>query len=282
LKIAQSLVEGTDRLRLKFFMSDIEVLESREKMYEIRDSLNKGDTRIAELELESTKAENARRRARLERRLKIKQLETKLALDHEKIARTSRIVSHSRGRVAQVLSARDEMVKEGAPIVLLHAPKVEHGTDDPGRSYDTIVFVPAGEGKKIEVDDAVEVSPATVKREEHGFIRGKVVAISELPATRLAMDSALQHPELADAFIKRYAPGVLLRVQVKLDERRVRDPARAGRPDSATTNPFDWSSSSGPRQPLKTGTMCQAAIVVEKRRLISLILPWSKRMVGAD
>ncbi len=62
------------------------------------------------------------------------------------------------------------------------------------------------------------MSPATVKREEHGFIKGKVVAISELPATKLAMEAALEHPELVDAFLKRYAPGVLLRVHVKLDE----------------------------------------------------------------
>jgi len=28
--------------------------------------------------------------------------------------------------------------------------------------------------------------------------------------------------------------------------------------------------------------MCQAAIVVDKRRLISLILPWTKKLVDAD
>ena len=52
--------------------------------------------------------------------------------------------------------------------------------------YDAIVFVPAGEGKKIDGNDQVEVSPTTVKREEHGFIRGRVVAVSELPATKLS------------------------------------------------------------------------------------------------
>ena len=64
LKIAQHLVEGTDRLRWKFMLGDLELLESREKMYEIRDSLNKGNTRLAELELEGTKADNARRPGR--------------------------------------------------------------------------------------------------------------------------------------------------------------------------------------------------------------------------
>ena len=94
------------------------------------------------------------------------------------------------------------------------------------------------------------------------------------------MESSLQHPELVDAFVKRYAPGVLLRVHVKLDEAKTSGPAQAGRAGSAGTNHFDWSSPSGRRQPLKTGTMCQAAIVVEKRRLISLVLPWAKHLVG--
>src|SRR5271166_4527547 len=111
----------------------------------------------------------------------------------------------------------------------------------------------------------VEVMPATIKREEHGFIHGKVVAVSELPATRLAMEAALQHPDLVETFLKRYAPGVLLRVHVKLEERQGAD---GNEIDQVDLNRFLWSSSSGAKQKLKTGTLCEAAIVVEKQRLI--------------
>ena len=75
--------------------------------------------------------------------------------------------------MTQVLGARDELVREGGPIVLLHSPKAELGTDDEELEYDAVVFVPAGDGKKIDENDVVEVSPTTVKREEHGFIRGR-------------------------------------------------------------------------------------------------------------
>ena len=273
LKIAQQVVHAADRLGSRKLLPDLDLLEARTKFYEIQDDLNKGRSRLAELELDRISAENGRRRAQLERRLKIRQLETKLALDRAKMERTSRVVSPVGGRVAQVLTARDELVREGAPVVLLHAPKSDRGIDDSGRPYDTIVFVAAGEGKKIEPGHPVQVVPATVKREEHGFISGEVVAISELPATKLALEAALEHPELVEAFLKRYAPGVLLRVQVKLDT----DPS-----PGIHQNPFHWSSSSGPAQPLKTGTMCQAAIVVQRRPLISLILPWTKTLLGVD
>jgi HlyD family secretion protein len=281
LKIAQRAFDGADRLREQKHLGDLELLETREKFYDIRNELNNGQSRLAELDLDRITAENLRGRARLERRLRIKQMETRLALDREKRTRTSQIVSPAGGRVAQVLSAGGELVREGSPVVLLHAPKAERGADDSGSSYESIVFVSAGEGKKIEVNDPVEIVPSTVKREEHGFIFGRVVAVAELPATKLAMEAALEHPELVDAFLKRYAPGVLLRVHVAL-EQSGRASSGVVRPPSDRHNPFRWSSSSGPEQPLRTGTMCQAAIVVEKRRLIMLILPWTRKLVGAD
>ena len=282
LKIALSIAVGDDRLRARKYLSDAELLESREKLYEIRDDLNKGTARLAELDLEGIKGESARRRAQLERGLKIQQLKTRLDLDRAKLTRTSRIVSQSHGRVVQVQCTSGGLIHEGSPVVLLHGPKSESGPDDEGGSYESIIFVPAGEGKKINVGNPVEVSPATVKREEHGFIRGRVTAVWEMPATKLAIEAALEHPELAEAFLKRYAPAVLLRVHVRLLERGDSTAPRRSGSHSNLGNRYLWSSNSGNSQPLKTGTICQAAIVVEERRLIKLILPWTKNVVGSD
>src|SRR5262249_4320081 len=160
--------------------------------------LNKGESRLAELDLETTTTDYTRKRAQLERRLKISQLRNKLSLDRDKLNRTSRIVSKVHGQVADVLCARGELVHEGAPVVMLHSPRVDRGIHEAGPSYESILFVPAGEGKKIGVGYDVELSPATVKREEHGFIKGRVAAISELPATKLAMETTFEHPLLVD------------------------------------------------------------------------------------
>jgi HlyD family secretion protein len=282
LRIAERVDSSADRLRAQQYLGDMELLESREKLYVIKDDLNKGQSKLAELDLEATTTDYARTRAKLERRFKFRQLVTKLALDREKLSRTSQIISKVYGHVAEVLIDRGELAHEGAPVVLLHAPREDSGIDDAGSPYESILFVPAGEGKKIGIGDAVEVSPATVKREEHGYIKGNVVAISELPATKLAMEATLEHPQLVDAFLRRYAPGVLLRVDVKLKEKGTPSGPASSRPQRARGNRFEWSSSSGRAQPLKTGTMCQAAIVVERRKLISLILPWTKRVVGAE
>ena len=220
LGVAEKIVDGALRLRSISQLSNIDYLKDLQQKYTIQNDLNNGYSRLAELQLTRLTSENLRKRARLQRRLEISKQETRLSLDREKLVRTSRIEAHVQGRVTQILTAADEFVREGAPIVLLSSPKTDPGHRRcSSKPYESIVFVPAGEGKKIDEGDFVEVSPATIKREEHGYIHGSVVAVSELPATRLAMDAALQHPDLVEAFTKKYAPGVLLRVHVQLKPR---------------------------------------------------------------
>jgi HlyD family secretion protein len=284
LSVAEKIVDGALRLRSVRNLTNIDYLKDLQQKFTIQNDLNNGHSRLAELQLTRLTSENLRKRAQLQRRLEISKQETRLSLDREKLVRTSRIEAHVQGKVTQVLTAADEFVREGAPIVLLSSPKTDPGTDDDaGKPYESIVFVPAGEGKKIDEGDFVEVSPATIKREEHGYIHGCVVAVSELPATRLAMDAALQHPDLVEAFTKKYAPGVLLRIHVMLKPRSPKDPQLTvqGAP-APRGNRFHWSSRSGFDQPLKTGTMCEAAIVVEQQPLISLVIPWTKRLLGYD
>ena len=76
----------------------------------IKDDLNKGKSRLAELDLDLIKGENARRHAQLERRVKIQQLKTRLELDRAKLIRTSQVVSQVNGKVVQVLVASGELV----------------------------------------------------------------------------------------------------------------------------------------------------------------------------
>ena len=63
LRIADHMVLGTDRLRMRYSLSDQELLEAREKKFGIENDVNKGATRLAELDLEGTKAESTRGRA---------------------------------------------------------------------------------------------------------------------------------------------------------------------------------------------------------------------------
>jgi len=277
LKVAERIKEGARRLLSRNLLNNLDLLESMEKLYEIRTNVDTSDSKLAELDLTWLSAENARNKAALQRRLEINRVETKLGVERAKLDRTSSIVSPVDGKVTQILTAANELVREGSPVVLLSSQRIDSAADEVQGPSECVVFVPAGEGKKINVGDDVEVVPATVKREQHGFIHGRVAAVSEMPATRLALETALPHPDLVESFLKKYAPGVLLRVHVDLREP---PPAPSGAPPRS--NRFLWSSRSGAAQTLKTATMCQAAVVVERQRMIQLIVPWTKNLLGLD
>jgi serine/threonine protein kinase/multidrug efflux pump subunit AcrA (membrane-fusion protein) len=233
--------------------------------------------KLSELEQNQVSVENSRQRAQLERRGRLKNLETKLSFDREKLARSTTVISNVHGRVGELLAAQGALVHEGTPLVLLHSPRGQPGTiDSNGRPFDSIIFAAPGEGRMM-LGDAVEVVPATVKREQDGYIRGRVVAIGELRATKSNLEEVVGHSELADAILKRHAPEKLLRIFVKLEEVNLSGSEQAR---SARGNRFVWSSTHGFTKRLKTGTPCQATIVVERRRLITLIAPWTRQIVG--
>ena len=138
------------------------------------------------------------------------------------------------------------------------------------------VFVPAGQGKKIKVDDDVEVSPDTVRRQEHGFVRGTVLSISEIPATEMAMMAELKHKTLVASFLEQYAGQVLLCIRVKLLD--VRGSGETFADGTNRRNWLKWSSKSGASQRVTTGTLCSASVVVAHRPLIALAFPWVKQL----
>jgi HlyD family secretion protein len=141
---------------------------------------------------------------------------------------------------------------------------------------EAIVFVPAGPGKKVRVDHGVEISPATTRREEHGFIRGVVSSVSEIPANEAAMLAELKHKTLVTSFLNQSAGRSLLLIRVRLPE------AAATLRDGVRANKLTWSSSAGALQPVLSGTLCSASIVAERRRLVSLVIPWAKHAAGLD
>jgi hypothetical protein len=180
------------------------------------------------------------------------------------------------GVVDHVFVALHEQVLEGDPVVFLHTPRVQRGTKGPEPPYDAIVFVPADERAMLQVGQPVQVFPVTIRRESDAFIHGRVVSIDELPATKLTLEESLGRPDIADTLFNRYVEKGLLGVKVKLSE-AVTSMNRNGVPPA-----FRWSRPIDAGQSPKTGTMCQAEIVTERRRLIRLIAPWGWNLLGVN
>jgi HlyD family secretion protein len=128
------------------------------------------------------------------------------------------------------------------------------------RSGETIalIYVPAGEGRRIQRGMRAELVPDTVEREVYGAIVGRVLSVSPLPATREGMRRILRNDQLVDQLL---LGGAVTEVQVALQR------------DASTPSGFRWSSSRGPERGVGIGTLTGARIVIDRRRVLDWLLP---------
>lgn len=169
-----------------------------------------------------------------------------------------RVISPEAGRVLEIRAAEGDVIAAGSPILSLGPANQTSG------ELEAIVYVPAGEGKKIRPNMAIEVTPSIVSRAEAGFIPGRVVSVSEFPVTRDGMRQTLGSDALAQEL---GAGGAMIEIRALLES----DPnSRSG---------YRWSSKE-PAVSIENGTLSAAEIVIEQRRPISLVLPWLKQTVS--
>ncbi|MGO9467810.1 MAG: NHLP bacteriocin system secretion protein [Isosphaeraceae bacterium] len=272
LAVHRRIVAADQSLKARQMVTESEALKSRSSADEVECGVAADETKLHQIDYDRVRDDTARRRASLKRKLAVSEAQTRLALLEARLERDTRIVSPYAGTVVDVLITPQAPVQVGTPAVLLRPTGTEYG------ALEAIIFVPAGLGKKVRVGDFVEVSPDTVQRQVHGFIRGEIHAVSEMPCTEGAMLAELKHPALVASFIDRYRGQVLLIIHGALREAH----ASAAYSSRAPLNKLDWSSSSGAYQPVSSGTLCSASIVVDRRPLISMAMPWFKGLIGLD
>jgi HlyD family secretion protein len=207
----------------------------------------------AAAELERVEAEEAAARGSLLRTTfdldqQLLALEHRLGLLRERYEQSASIRSLFDGHLVEMLVDRGELVAAGRPLFLVEQD------DSP---LEAVVFVPM-EGKRIRPGMRVEVSPEGVRREEHGFIVGTVLAVSDVPVNPAAMNRFLRNEELVRQF---NASGATYRVSVRLD-------ASEGTPSG-----FRWSTRQGPELSFGSGTLLTGRVVVQQVAPLTLVIP---------
>lgn len=182
-----------------------------------------------------------------DKRLEVKELEAKLA--NESVVR-----SPFTGRVVAVRAGVGQPVRPGDALLSLES------TGDPMR---VIGFVPLAAGKKVSAGLEVRIAPSFVRVEDYGFMVGKVVSVSALPATPEEIQRIVANDSLARQYIDLNPFQVVI------------EPTAAETPSG-----FKWTSSSGPPVEVGSGTDCTVQVVVETRKPISYVIPTVKQTLG--
>jgi HlyD family secretion protein len=174
------------------------------------------------------------------------------------------------GRVVEVRSENGALVGQGQPVAIIErtvaAANSPNNAAQPAAPLmlSVLAYIPAGQGKRVFPGMEARVVLASVKREEYGYLEGKVLGVSPYPVTPASMEVTLHNESLVRAM---EAGGVAVEVQIALEA-------------AETVSGYKWSTQSGPPNDLATGTPATVEIVVQRQRPMELVLPFLRKILG--
>ena len=194
------------------------------------------------------------------RKKEIQEVEREISRLQEQIINNSQIISQHSGKILEVTVSLGQVVQPGTRIANIDI-------DNPQDKLVGITFFPVEDGKKIQSDMTVQITPQTIKRERFGGIVSKVTKISSFPITKEAAVNVVGNPEVVEGLVSEKQPG-LIQVFAELQ------------PDPDTFSGYQWSSSSGPRLKISSGTTTIARVKVEERAPITYVIPLLRSVSG--
>ena len=172
-------------------------------------------------------------------------------------ALASTIVSPRNGTVIELLVSEGDFVTASHPVL-----SVEDGD---GALEALIYLPPQSEAKLVKPGMAVQLSPATARKERYGYLVGQVTAVSKFPSSEQGMLATFNNPALVRELARR-GPPVAVTVALK--------------PSRDTRSGYQWSSSAANQLELNSGTIASASITIEEQRPISLLIPMFRQIAG--
>ncbi|HBC91995.1 MAG TPA: NHLP bacteriocin system secretion protein [Pelotomaculum sp.] len=191
---------------------------------------------------------------------KIAEAEDRIKKLQDALVFSSEIVSQVDGRVVEVKVNKGDIVSPGARLFSLER---EGSTI----KLEAVLYVPAEEGKKVLPGMEAFISPSTVKKEEYGYIVGRVTSVSEYPATSQNMMHSLGNEGLVSELVGQSAS---LEVHIDLTV------------DDSTVSGFKWTSPQGPSAKINSGTLCGGSVTVSEERPVSMVIPTLKKALSID
>lgn len=169
----------------------------------------------------------------------------------EELDYKSQIVSQIDGRILEMNFSKGSIIQPGQSLVTLE----QYGG---AIRLQAVIYVPAEQGGNILPGMEVQISPTTVNKEEYGYMLGRVISVSEYPATTESMMQTLGNEKLVSLLAGQGAP-LMVRIDLISDKK--------------TESGYRWSSSDGPPMAIHSGTIIQSAVITSRQRPISKVIP---------
>jgi HlyD family secretion protein len=258
-KATKEQLDNSQQLLDKGLLTKSSVLQVQDSYHRTQEQAQsvRGELRQIEVTELALKADRDRSESGI--RLRVNESRRQLQLYEKQLDRASVVVTPFAGRVLEMKQDPGSLVGAGTPIMSVQA------SDQTSEGLQAVVYVAPTKGKSVRPGMVAQVSPTTSKREEYGYVIGKVGLVSEFPSTREGMLRVLPNPDLVASLSGQGAP---FAVYVDLV------------PDGATTSGYRWSSTKGRTQKVGSGTLCQVTIVIRERRPIEMVIPLFREYTG--
>ncbi len=257
-------LSGYEDLARKGFASQQKLFETQAKLNETRAGLMRNQNALNSLKFEDNNRRIEREREVLDLEVKIEQANRAVDAIQQRRQRMTFVESPYDGVVVEQKLNLGEIVDAGKPILSV-LPGASEGEGARAAPLTAKLYVPSAEGKKVQPGMQVYIVPSTVKREEFGFIYGRIRSVASVPSTPEGMMRSLRNRQLVDQMSSGGAP---FEVEASLEI------------DAATPSGFRWSSSQGPDQIISAGSLATAQVIVREQRMISLVMPALRRLLG--
>jgi HlyD family secretion protein len=163
------------------------------------------------------------------------------------------------GRIEEIRVGLGDVVSPGTVIATI-------GRVAP-QSFEVIALFDSDMSKRIAPGMDVHVNPASVRKEEHGSMRARVLWITELGVSKAELNAVLRNPQLTNDLMGDASP-LLAKIEVVLDK--------------DTPSGFAWWGGRGPPYQVTRGSRVTVEVIVERRTPIALIIPAFRNLLGLE
>lgn len=257
LRSLRIILEGQEELLSDGLITRQRYEQSRQQAMGAESDIDNARTMLQKLSVEQIETAAQRETRRQEIASRVLQAKNKLddlLLQHDL---ASRLTSPHEGLVVEVMAMKGDVVKNGQPVMSI---EVNEGV------LEAVIYLPPNSNAKLlKPGMPAQISPVTAKKERFGYLVGSVIAVAQYPATEAGMLSLFNNAALVRE-LTRNGPPIAVGVQL--------------RKDPSTRSGYQWSSTTGAKVELSSGTLAGGTFVVETKRPISLLIPLLREMTG--
>lgn len=252
LEYLQDQLATEERLEEQGLITEQRVRKTRRTIEQTRNEVEQSRAKLKKISSQELSAEYDVQQQIDQARQRVEETQRLLGQLRDDYDRRTQVTSPRGGRVIEVLARPGELVRPGQPVLKVSVARAQA---DPLRA---VLYVATEDGKKIEPGMQVQVAPATVQPEEHGYMVGDVTHVSAFPVTSRSMMQVLQNDRLVTQLSTGGAP-----FEVRVNLRRAEGASGA----------YRWTSGRGPEREVQSGTPATAWVQVDDRRPVSLVVP---------